>query len=57
MKDVLETLERWVGEGLRFATATVVRTGSAPRDPGATLAVSGGRGGRLGHRRLRRARR
>ena len=41
MKDVLETLERWVGEGLRFATATVVRTErSAPRDPGAVLAVS-----------------
>ena len=34
MKDVLETLERWVGEGLRAATATVVRTErSAPRDP------------------------
>jgi xanthine dehydrogenase accessory factor len=41
MKDVLDTLERWVDEGLRFATATVVRTErSAPRDPGAVLAVS-----------------
>ena len=41
MKDVLETLERWTGEGLRVATATVVSTErSAPRDPGAVLAVS-----------------
>jgi xanthine dehydrogenase accessory factor len=41
VKDVLDTLERWIGEGLRFATATVVRTErSAPRDPGAVLAVS-----------------
>jgi xanthine dehydrogenase accessory factor len=41
VKDVLDTLERWVAEGLRAATATVVRTErSAPRDPGAVLAVS-----------------
>jgi xanthine dehydrogenase accessory factor len=41
LKDVLDTLERWVAEGLRAATATVVRTErSAPRDPGAVLAVS-----------------
>ena len=41
MKDILETLERWTAEGLRVATATVVRTErSAPRDPGAVLAVS-----------------
>ena len=41
MKDVLDTLERWVAEGLRTATATVVKTErSAPRDPGAVLAVS-----------------
>ena len=41
MRDVLDTLERWTGEGLRFATATVVKTErSAPRDPGAVLAVS-----------------
>ena len=41
MKDVLETLERWASEGLRFATATVVKTErSAPREPGAVLAVS-----------------
>ena len=41
MKDVLATLERWVAEGLRVATATVVKTErSAPRDPGAVLAVS-----------------
>ena len=41
MKDILETLERWTAEGVRVATATVVRTErSAPRDPGAMLAVS-----------------
>ncbi len=41
MKDVLPTLERWTGENLRVATATVVKTErSAPRDPGAVLAVS-----------------
>ena len=41
MKDVLETLERWTAQGLRVATATVVAIErSAPRDPGAVLAVS-----------------
>jgi xanthine dehydrogenase accessory factor len=41
VKEILVTLERWVGEGLRVATATVVATErSAPRDPGAALAVS-----------------
>ncbi|HEV8686384.1 MAG TPA: XdhC/CoxI family protein [Gaiellaceae bacterium] len=41
MRDILDTLERWVSEGVRVATATVVRTErSAPRDPGAVLAVS-----------------
>jgi xanthine dehydrogenase accessory factor len=41
VKEILGTLERWVGEGLRVATATVVATErSAPRDPGAVLAVS-----------------
>ena len=41
VRDVLETLERWVGEGTRVATATVVKTErSAPRAPGAVLAVS-----------------
>ena len=41
MRDVLETLERWSREGLNVATATVVETErSAPRDPGAVLAVS-----------------
>ena len=41
MKDVLATLEKWAEEGLRVATATVVKTErSAPRDPGAVLAVS-----------------
>ncbi len=41
MRDILPTLERWAAEGLRTAAATVVSTeGSAPRDPGAILAVS-----------------
>ena len=41
MRDVLPALERWAGEGLRIVTATVVATeGSAPREPGAVLAVS-----------------
>jgi xanthine dehydrogenase accessory factor len=41
MKDILDTLERWTAEGIRVATATVVKTErSAPRDPGAVLAVS-----------------
>ena len=41
MRDILEMLERWTGEGLRVATATVVKTErSAPRDPGAALAVN-----------------
>jgi xanthine dehydrogenase accessory factor len=41
VKDVLSTLERWTAEGLRAATATVVAIErSAPRDPGATLAVA-----------------
>jgi xanthine dehydrogenase accessory factor len=41
MRDILETLERWTAEGLRVATATLVKTErSAPRPPGAVLAVS-----------------
>ena len=41
MRDILPSLERWVRDGLRVATATVVKTErSAPRDPGAVLAVS-----------------
>ncbi|HSK17211.1 MAG TPA: XdhC/CoxI family protein [Gaiellaceae bacterium] len=41
MRDVLETLERWAREGTRAAVATVVaKDRSAPRDPGAALAVS-----------------
>ena len=41
MKDILETVERWTRDGLRVATATVVKTErSAPRDPGAALAVN-----------------
>jgi xanthine dehydrogenase accessory factor len=41
VRDVLDTLERWSSDGLKVATATVVSTErSAPRDPGAVLAVS-----------------
>src|SRR5919108_2787577 len=43
VRDVLETLERWLAQGMRVATATVVKTErSAPRQPGAVLAVSEG---------------
>ena len=40
MRDILPTLERWTRDGRRAAVATVVATQrSAPRDPGAALAV------------------
>jgi xanthine dehydrogenase accessory factor len=41
MKDIIETLERWTNEGTSVALGSVIeRIGSAPRDPGAALAVS-----------------
>ena len=41
MIDVLDTVERWRREGQRVAVATVVGVEqSAPRDPGAMLAVN-----------------
>src|SRR4029078_5187687 len=41
MKEVLDDIERWRAAGHRVAIARVVGTeGSAPRDPGATMAVS-----------------
>jgi xanthine dehydrogenase accessory factor len=41
MRDVLPTLERWVADGRRVVVATVVeRQGSAPRDPGASMALN-----------------
>ncbi len=41
MIDILETLERWQGDGCRIAIATVVAVEfSAPRDPGAAMAVN-----------------
>jgi xanthine dehydrogenase accessory factor len=41
MKDVLATLQGWVAQGDRVAIAVLVeRRGSAPRDPGAVLALS-----------------
>jgi len=41
VKEILPALEGWVKENLRIATATVVKVErSAPRDPGATLAVN-----------------
>ena len=44
MKDIIEILERWTGSGAAVALGSVVeRIGSAPRDPGAALAVSSNR--------------
>jgi xanthine dehydrogenase accessory factor len=41
MRDLLPELTRWWGGGTRFALATVVGVrGSAPRQPGASMAVS-----------------
>jgi xanthine dehydrogenase accessory factor len=41
VKDIIETLERWLAQGRQVALASVVeRVGSAPRNPGASLAVS-----------------
>ena len=41
MRDILPTLVRWRSEGRRVAIATVVEVrGSAPRDPGASLALN-----------------
>jgi xanthine dehydrogenase accessory factor len=43
VRDILRTLERWAADGTPVAIATVVDTErSAPRQPGAALAVSGG---------------
>jgi xanthine dehydrogenase accessory factor len=41
LKDIIDILDRWTAEGVDVALGTVVeRVGSAPRDPGAALAVS-----------------
>src|SRR3954451_19758626 len=41
MRDVLPTLERWVADDRRVVVATVIeRQGSAPRDPGASMALN-----------------
>ncbi|MGZ4737373.1 MAG: XdhC family protein [Gaiellaceae bacterium] len=41
MKEVLDDIERWRGEGRRVAIARVVGVdGSGPRDPGATMVVN-----------------
>ena len=41
MKEVLDQIDQWRGEGQRVAVARVVGLeGSGPRDPGATMAVS-----------------
>jgi xanthine dehydrogenase accessory factor len=43
MRDLLPELRRWWDDGTRFALATVVGVrGSAPRQPGASMAVSTG---------------
>ncbi|MEU4052678.1 XdhC family protein [Streptomyces olivaceus] len=43
MLDIAEELDRWLAEGREFAVATVVSVGgSAPRGPGAALAVDSG---------------
>src|SRR5262245_45459415 len=42
MREIISILERWTSEGSAVAVGSVIeRIGSAPRDPGATLAVSG----------------
>jgi xanthine dehydrogenase accessory factor len=42
MRDIISILERWTSDGTAVAVGSVIeRIGSAPRDPGATLAVSG----------------
>lgn len=41
MKDILEDIDRWRAAGQRVALARVVAVvGSAPRDPGAAMAVN-----------------
>jgi xanthine/CO dehydrogenase XdhC/CoxF family maturation factor len=41
MIDIVDTIERWRNEGQRIAVATVVGVEqSAPRDPGAAMAVN-----------------
>jgi xanthine dehydrogenase accessory factor len=41
MRDIITILERWTNEGKHVALGSVIeRIGSAPRDPGAALAVS-----------------
>jgi xanthine dehydrogenase accessory factor len=41
MIDILDTVERWRADGRRVALATLVGVEhSAPRDPGATMALS-----------------
>jgi len=41
MRELIADIERWQGQGMSVALATVVKVwGSAPRRPGAKLAVS-----------------
>ncbi len=43
MRDILDTIGKWWDSGQTFSLATVVATfRSAPRDPGAALAVEAG---------------
>ena len=49
MRDILNTITKWWEAGETFGLATVVRTfRSAPRDPGAALAVAGTTSGEAG---------
>ena len=41
MNEILDQVENWINDGKRVAVATLIATErSAPRDPGATMAVS-----------------
>ena len=43
MRDIIPNLERWIDDGRSVVVGSVVeRIGSAPRDPGAALALSSG---------------
>src|ERR1700742_1752270 len=63
MREIIDILEKWSAAGASVAVGSIVeRVGSAPRDPGAALAVSsngeiagGGTGGCVGPALIREA--